>query len=96
MLFMFSAPVLIRHLWQLKTVVFLHWCLIHVVLLVVAIAIELLNRQIHGLVKVAVILVEFSISHKVANNSTTTNTKAREKNIICTDLNILEIFFMNF
>ncbi len=29
----FSTPVLIRHLWQLKTVVFLHWCLIHVVLL---------------------------------------------------------------
>jgi len=24
----FSTPVLIRHLWQLKTVVFLHWCLI--------------------------------------------------------------------
>jgi hypothetical protein len=23
--------VLIRHLWQLKTVVFLHWCLIHIV-----------------------------------------------------------------
>jgi hypothetical protein len=28
MLFIFSTPVLIRHLWQLKTVVFLHWCLI--------------------------------------------------------------------
>jgi hypothetical protein len=26
-------PVLIRHLWQLKTVVLLHWCLIHAVLL---------------------------------------------------------------
>jgi hypothetical protein len=26
-------PELIRHLWQLKTVVFLHWCLIHIVLL---------------------------------------------------------------
>jgi hypothetical protein len=24
----FLTPVLIRHLWQLKTVVFLHWCLI--------------------------------------------------------------------
>ncbi len=34
MLFIFSAPVLIRHLWQLKTVVFLHQCLIRVVLLV--------------------------------------------------------------
>ncbi len=33
MLFIFSTPVLIRHLRQLKTVVFLHWCLIHVVLL---------------------------------------------------------------
>ncbi len=29
----FPTPVLIRHLWQLKTVVSLHWCLIHVVLL---------------------------------------------------------------
>ncbi len=28
MLFIFSAPVLIRHLWQLDTVVFLHWYLI--------------------------------------------------------------------
>jgi hypothetical protein len=25
MLFIFSPPVLIRHLWQIKTVVFLHW-----------------------------------------------------------------------
>ncbi len=28
MVFIFSTPVLIRHLWQLKTVVSLHWCLI--------------------------------------------------------------------
>ncbi len=28
MLFIFSTPVLIRHLWQLKTLVFLHWCLL--------------------------------------------------------------------
>ncbi len=27
MLFIFSVPVLIRYLWHLKTVVFLHWCL---------------------------------------------------------------------
>ncbi len=25
----FLTPVLIRHLWHLKTAVFLHWCLIH-------------------------------------------------------------------
>ncbi len=31
MLFIFSMPVLIRHLRQLETVVFLYWCLIHVV-----------------------------------------------------------------
>ncbi len=31
----FLTPVLIRHLWQLKTVVFLHWCLICAVLLMV-------------------------------------------------------------
>jgi hypothetical protein len=29
----FSTPVLIRHLWQLKTAVFLNWCLICFVLL---------------------------------------------------------------
>ncbi len=28
MLFIFSTPVLSRHLWQLKTVYSLHWCLI--------------------------------------------------------------------
>ncbi len=33
MLFNFSTPVLTRHMWQLKTSVFLHWCLIHAVLL---------------------------------------------------------------
>ncbi len=31
MLFIFSTPGLIRHRWQLKTVVFLHWCLIRTV-----------------------------------------------------------------
>ncbi len=31
----FSPPVLIRHLWQLKTVAFLHWCLICAILLFV-------------------------------------------------------------
>jgi len=33
MVFIFSTPVLIRHLWQLKTVVFLHWRLICAALL---------------------------------------------------------------
>jgi len=33
MVFIFSTPVLIRHQWQLKTVVFLHWRLLHVFLL---------------------------------------------------------------
>ncbi len=33
MLLIFSTPVLFRHLRQLKTVVFLHWCLIRAVLL---------------------------------------------------------------
>jgi len=33
MLFIFSTPVVIRHLWQLKTAVFLHRCLISAVLL---------------------------------------------------------------
>jgi hypothetical protein len=29
----FLTPVLIRHLWQLKTVVFLHWCQLRALLL---------------------------------------------------------------
>jgi len=33
MFFSFSTPVLIGHLWQLKTVVFQHWFLIHAFLL---------------------------------------------------------------
>ncbi len=33
MLLIFLTPVLIRHLWPLKTVVFPHWCLIRAVLL---------------------------------------------------------------
>jgi hypothetical protein len=32
-MFIFSTPLLIRHLWQLKTVVFLHMCLLSVVVL---------------------------------------------------------------
>ncbi len=39
MMFIFSTPVLIRHLWQLKTVVFLPWCLIHAVLFVASLMI---------------------------------------------------------
>jgi hypothetical protein len=38
MLFIFSTPELIRHLWQLKTAVFLHWCLIHAVPLMAAVS----------------------------------------------------------
>ncbi len=30
----FYTPVSIRHLWQLKTIVFLHWCLIWALLLI--------------------------------------------------------------
>ncbi len=33
MLFIFSTPDLIRHLWELKKVAYLHWCLIQAVLL---------------------------------------------------------------
>ncbi len=35
MLFIFSITVLIRHLWQVKTAVFLHRCLICAILLVI-------------------------------------------------------------
>jgi len=34
MLLIFSTPVLISHLWQFETVIFLHWCLIRSVLFV--------------------------------------------------------------
>ncbi len=34
MCFIFSTPVLMRHLWQLKTIVFLHCCLICALLLI--------------------------------------------------------------
>ena len=33
MLFIFSTPMLVAHLWQLMTVVLLHWCLRLAVLL---------------------------------------------------------------
>ncbi len=33
MQFIFSTPVLIKHMWLLKTVVFLHWCIICAALL---------------------------------------------------------------
>ncbi len=36
MLFIFSTTELIRNLWQLKTAVFLHWCLIRAVPLLIA------------------------------------------------------------
>jgi hypothetical protein len=39
----FSTPVLIRHLWQLKTVVFVHRCLICAVLLGPFISYEKIN-----------------------------------------------------
>jgi len=32
MVFIFSTPVKIRHLWRLTTIVFMHWCLIFTVL----------------------------------------------------------------
>jgi hypothetical protein len=41
MLFIFSTPVLIRYLWLLETVVFLHWCLIYGVLLSLVIVVIL-------------------------------------------------------
>ncbi len=45
----FSALVLIRHLWQLKAVVYWHWCLIGAVLLKIIISfckISYLNEEI--------------------------------------------------
>ncbi len=41
----FSTLVLIRHLWRLKTVVFLHWCLIHAVLFI-AVNVQILSHFI--------------------------------------------------
>ncbi len=45
MLFIFSTPVLIRHLWQLNIVAFLHWCLICTVLLVKTIIFQNLTQN---------------------------------------------------
>ncbi len=40
MLFSFSTPVLIRHMWQVKRAVFMHWCLMCILLL--------LNKKHHA------------------------------------------------
>jgi hypothetical protein len=50
MLFIFSTPVLIRHLRQPKTVVFLHWCVICAVLLNIVSNISLDIYAARGLV----------------------------------------------
>ncbi len=45
----FSTPMLIRLLWQLKTVVLLHWCLIHAGLLTLSrafVAVILCHRNV--------------------------------------------------
>jgi hypothetical protein len=48
MLFIFSTPVVIRHMWQLKNVVFLHLCLIGAVLLEpFLICIYLMDQRFH-------------------------------------------------
>jgi len=41
MLFLFSTTVLSRHLWQLKAVVFLPWCIIRAVLLLASLHLHL-------------------------------------------------------
>ncbi len=41
----FLTPVLIRHLWQLKIVVFLHWCIIRAVLLAPYIVDDILKEM---------------------------------------------------
>jgi hypothetical protein len=52
MLFIFSTPLLIRHLWQLKTVIFLYWCLISALPLVRMMQLGIieisLNRLVNG------------------------------------------------
>ncbi len=79
MQFIFSTPVLIRYLWQLKIVVFLHWCLICAVLF------KSDHKDKSGAsfcckmtALVTYIFCKFHIlkNHKIAKNSTT--TEARE------------------
>ncbi len=48
MLFIFSMPELIRHLWQLKTVVFLHWCIICTLVLYITATVVLLDLVYSG------------------------------------------------
>jgi hypothetical protein len=47
----FLSPVLIRHLWQLKTVVFLHWCPIQSVLLLENLYLTLLRTSIRSFLR---------------------------------------------
>ncbi len=51
MLIIFSTPVLIVHLWQLKTVLLLNWCLIHAVTFGMSVSfIDLFKITFHRLV----------------------------------------------
>jgi hypothetical protein len=45
-LFIFSTPVLIRHLWQLKVVVFPHWCPILTVLFIILFIVTTSHHEI--------------------------------------------------
>ncbi len=62
--FIFSTTVSIRHLWQLKTVVFLHWCLIclfyrdnqHIVMLSVTFYINCLWLMLSLLMLIVIML----------------------------------------
>ena len=47
MLLIVSTPVLIRHLWHLKTIDFLHWCLICAVLFLFNVIIGITSMEQH-------------------------------------------------
>ncbi len=53
MLFIFSMPMLVRHQWQLKTVDFLHWCLICAILLI-----NVIHQRIYVYVCVCALYVQ--------------------------------------
>jgi len=65
MLFIFSTPVLIRHLWQLKTVVSLHWCLI--------LGVPLKDMYLQWMNMFILLLITYDTTIKAIQNATKAN-----------------------
>ncbi len=86
----FLMPVLIRHLWQLKTVVFLHRSLIHAVLLSLCLHQKLLNRI--GSRALAIISIYLIYAIKSFANSGKNYAKLYFKDLAM--VNLLKVFIV--